>query len=93
MTCILLFVWFIWFVLNFTILVDACASDGYDGYADPKPGMTLPEYRAWYWTRNRDYTLLANILILVALFPSLLISLALSGIKAVFSFLFIRKKS
>jgi len=89
MTCILLI---IWFGINLLVLITICASSGYDGYADPESGMTLPEYRAWYWTRNPDYTWLANVLILVALFPSMLISLVLSGIKAVFSFLFIRKK-
>jgi len=84
-TCILLI---IWFVLNLGILVTNCSVDEYD----TDPGMTMSEYRDWYWTRNPDYTWLANILILVALFPSLLISLVLSGIKALFSFLFIRKK-
>lgn len=71
------------------MLISTCASDEYDPYDH---GKTLSEYREWYWTRNPNYTWLANVLILVALFPSLLISLVLSGIKAVFSFLFIRKK-
>ena len=86
MTCILLI---IWFVLNLGIHSSMCTPDS---EYDPDPGLTMSEYREWYWTRNHDYTWLANVLILVALFPSLLISLALSGVKAIFSFLFIRKK-
>jgi len=86
MTCILLI---IWTIINIVILISTCVSDDYDPYDH---GKTLPEYRERYWTRNPDYTWLANVLILVALLPSLLISLVLSGIKAVLSFLFIRKK-
>jgi len=82
----------VWFGINLLVLITIHASDGYHGYDAAEHGMTLPEYREWYWTRNPDYTWLANVLILITLFPSLLISLVLSGVKAIFSFLFIRKK-